>query len=120
MRNLSTGQVATPKRLIALHLPELVGSKKIANFCRRWNIATMSLFGSVLREDYDDESDIDVLVEFEPDGVPGIEFVAMASELSIVLGRPVDIVTHSAVERCDNYILRKEILETAKVIYATR
>ena len=80
----------------------------------------MSLFGSVLRDDFDLESDIDVLVEFEPGGVPGIQFVSMASELSQLLGRPVDVLTRSAVERSPNHIRRKGILESAEVIYAAR
>ena len=80
----------------------------------------MSLFGSVLRDDFDPESDIDVLVEFEPGGVPGIQFVSMASELSHLLGRPVDVLTRSAIERSSNHIRRKGILESAEVIYAAR
>ena len=92
----------------------------IADFCERWHVAELSLFGSVLRDDFRHESDIDVLVEFEPDGVPGIRFASMASELSSLLGRPVDVLTRSAVERSPNYLRRQEILETAKVIYAAR
>ena len=92
----------------------------IAEFCKRWQVAELSLFGSVLRDDFGRESDIDVLVEFEPDGVPGLRFVSMASELSRLLGRPVDVVTRSAVERSPNYIRRKAILESAEVIYAAR
>lgn len=92
----------------------------IAEFCDRWKVAELSLFGSVLRDDFVRESDIDVLVEFEPGGVPGIEFVSMASELSRLLGRPVDVVTRPAVERSPNYIRRKEILDSAQVIFAAR
>ena len=92
----------------------------IADFCRRWRVAKLSLFGSVLRDDFERESDIDVLVEFEPGGVPGIRFVSMASELSLLLGRPVDVLTRSAVERSPNHIRRKEILESAEVVYAAR
>ena len=93
-------------------------SDAIADFCRRWRVARLSLFGSVLRDDFSGESDIDVLVEFESGGVPGIRFVSMASELSILFGRPVDVLTRSAVERSPNYIRRKEILESAEVVYA--
>ena len=92
----------------------------IAEFCNRWNVAVLSLFGSVLRDDFVRESDIDVLVEFEPGGVPGIEFVNMAPELSRLLGRPVDVVTRPAVERSPNHIRRREILDSAQVIYAAR
>lgn len=92
----------------------------IAGFCERWRVAELSLFGSVLRDDYNRKSDIDVLVEFEPDGAPGLEFVRMASELSSLLGRPVDVLTRSAVERSQNHIRRQEILESAEIIYAAR
>ncbi len=92
----------------------------ITEFCKRWHVQKMALFGSVLRDDFDRESDIDVLVEFKPDGVPGLRFVSMASELSTLLGRPVDVLTRSAIERSPNHIRRKAILESAEVIYAER
>ena len=98
----------------------LVSAEAIADFCTRWRVAEMALFGSVLRDDNGRESDIDVLVEFEPGGVPGLEFVSMATELSGLLGRPVDVLTRSAVERSPNHIRRKEILGSAVVIYAAR
>ena len=91
----------------------------IADFCQRWRIAELSLFGSVLRDDFGKESDIDVLVKFEPHGEPGIRFVSMASELSLLLGRPVDVLTRSAVERSPNYIRRQAILGSAEVVYAS-
>ena len=98
--------------------PHITVSPEImADFCRRWHVSEMSLFGSVLCDDYTHESDIDVLVAFEPGNVPGLQFCCMASELSCLLGRPVDIVTRSAVERSPNHIRRKAILESAEVIY---
>lgn len=98
----------------------LASAEAIADFCTRWRVSEMALFGSVLRDDYGRESDIDVLVEFEPGGVPGLEFVSMATELSGLLGRPVDVLTRFAVERSPNHIRRKEILGSAVVIYAAR
>ena len=98
----------------------MVSPELIAQFCKRWHIREMALFGSVLRDDFDCKSDLDVLVEFRPDGVPGLRFVSMASDLSGLLERPVDVLTRSAVERSPNYIRRKEILESARVIYAER
>ena len=92
----------------------------IAEFCKQWQIVELAMFGSVLGDDFNHESDIDVLVEFEPGCVPGIQFVSMASELSRLLGRSVDVLTRSAVERSPNYIRRREILESAEVIYAAR
>lgn len=96
----------------------MASPEAIADFCKRWQVAELSLFGSVLRDDFGRGSDIDILVEFEPGGAPGLQFVSMVSELSRLLGRPVDVVTRSAVERSPNYIRRKEILKSAEVIYA--
>ncbi len=92
----------------------------IGEFCQRWRVVELSLFGSVLRADFGEDSDIDVIVEFEPDGVPGLGFVTMAEELAQLLGRPVDLLTRSAVERSPNYIRRQEILKSAEVVYATK
>jgi len=66
---------------------------KIADFCRRNHIRKLSLFGSALRDDFRPDSDIDVLVEFEPGHVPGLRFFAMQAELSEILGHPVDLNT---------------------------
>ena len=98
----------------------IASSDLIEEFCKRWHVQEMALFGSVLRDDFGRESDIDVLVEFQPDDVPGLQFVSMASELSGLLGRPVDVLTRSAIERSSNHIRRREILESAEVIYAAR
>lgn len=109
----ASGNEALSSRLMA-------APAAIAGFCDRWRVAELSLFGSVLRDDYDRESDIDVLVEFERNGTPGLEFVRMAAELSNLLGRPVDVITRPAVERSQNHIRRQEILESAEIIYAAR
>lgn len=70
----------------------------IAEFCRRHRIRRLSLFGSVLREDFRPESDVDFLVEFEPEGIPGFfELVGMKEELSGILGRDVDLKTPKAL-----------------------
>jgi predicted nucleotidyltransferase len=65
----------------------------IADFCRRHAIRKLSLFGSVLRDDFRADSDIDVLVEFEPGHVPGLAFFAMQDELSQLFGREVELHT---------------------------
>jgi len=71
-----------------------IDPKKIAEFCRRNRISKLSLFGSVLREDFGPNSDLDVLVEFEPDaGVGLIRFAGMKIELEKILGRKVDLNT---------------------------
>ena len=91
---------------------------RVAEFCRANGIVTLAIFGSILGEDFGSHSDIDVLVEFAPGRTPGLRFVKVADDLSKLLGRPVDVLTRSAVERSPNFIRRKAILESAQVIYA--
>ena len=71
----------------------LVDRVRIEDFCRRHHIRRLSLFGSVLRSDFRSDSDVDVLVEFEPGHVPGLAFFTMETELSDILGRKVDLNT---------------------------
>ncbi len=66
---------------------------KLSDFCRRSNIRRLAFFGSVLREDFRPDSDVDVLVEFEPGHVPGLAFFTLEAELSGLLGRKVDLNT---------------------------
>lgn len=70
-----------------------VDRKKIAEFCRKHHIRRLAFFGSVLREDFRPDSDVDVLVEFEPGRAPGLAFFSMEEELSGILGRRVDLNT---------------------------
>ena len=89
----------------------------LADFCRRNHIRKLSLFGSVLRDDFRPDSDIDVLVEFEPGHVPGLRFIRLQDELSTIFGgRPVDLVTPKFLNRR----IRDEVLQTAQVQYAER
>lgn len=90
----------------------------VAEFCRANGIVRLAIFGSALREDFAPESEIDVLIEFEPGRTPGFGFVSIATGLSGLFGRHVDVLTRSSVERSCNYIRRKSILETAETIYA--
>ncbi len=91
---------------------------KIADFCRRNNIRRLSLFGSVLREDFQPDSDIDVLVEFAPEHVPGfLALAALEEELSSLFGgRKIDLVT----EKFLNPRIRPRVLAEARVQYAGR
>lgn len=93
-----------------------ISKEKIAKFCRRNHIRKLSLFGSVLREDYRPDSDVDVLVEFEPGHGPGfIGLIKMEKELSGLLGgRKVDLVT----EKFLNHRIRNRVLADAEVQYA--
>ena len=99
----------------------LLDPPTIAAFCRRWKIQELAIFGSALREDFDADSDLDVLVSYAPDATWSLlDHVAMEEELAELVGRPVDMVTRRAVERSENWIRRQAILETAQVVYAER
>ena len=87
---------------------------KIAEFCRRNRIQKLSLFGSALRGELRDDSDIDLLVEFEPGHVPGLAFFAMENELSEILGRKVDLNTPQFLSR----YFRDQVLAEAELQYA--
>lgn len=86
---------------------------KIAEFCRKNHIRRLSLFGSVLRDDFDADSDIDVLVEFEDGHVPGLAFFGMEEELSRIMGRKVDLSTPQFLSP----YFRDEVLAEAEVQY---
>ena len=91
---------------------------EIRAFCRRHHIRRLSLFGSVLRDDFGPDSDVDVLVDFEEGAEPGLlEIVALQDELSQILGRTADLVERKAVEQSENYIRRRHILNTAETVY---
>lgn len=70
-----------------------ISDERMAEFCRRHHITRLALFGSVLRDDFRPDSDIDVLVEFEPGHTPGFAFFGIEEELSAMLGRKVDLNT---------------------------
>ena len=92
---------------------------EIADFCRRWQVIELALFGSALRDDFGPDSDIDVLVSFAPDAHWGLfALVQMQDELEAILGREVDLVSRQAVEQSENYIRRKAILSGLEVVYA--
>ena len=78
-----------------VHPKLVVPREAITDFCRRHHICKLALFGSVLRADFRPDSDVDVLVEFEPGHIPGFAFFAMQDELSNLLGRKVDLHTRN-------------------------
>jgi len=90
-----------------------VDRKKIADFCRKHHIRRLAFFGSVLRDDFRPDSDVDVLVEFEPGCVPGLAFFAMEQELSEILGRRVDLNTPQFVSP----YIRERVLAEAEAQY---
>jgi hypothetical protein len=101
-------------------MPQVSADKEsIAAFCRKWKIAELALFGSVLRSDFRPDSDVDVLVTFMPEARPSLlDLARMERELQGIFGREVDLVDRTAVERSRNYIRRSEILSTLEVIHA--
>jgi predicted nucleotidyltransferase len=93
--------------------------KEIAEFCRRWRIEELSIFGSALRDDFRPDSDVDVLVRFSPEARWGLfDLMRMEEELKTIFGREVDLVERSAVEHSRNYVRRKAILNNLEPIYA--
>jgi predicted nucleotidyltransferase len=88
----------------------------IATFCKKWRISEFAVFGSALREDFDDTSDVDVVVAFEVGAAWSLADVAvMAAELEEMFGRPVDILEKEAIR---NPFRRHEVLTTREVLYA--
>jgi predicted nucleotidyltransferase len=87
--------------------------EQIAEFCRKHHIRKLAFFGSVLRHDFRPGSDLDVLVEFEPDHVPGLAFFGMQDELSEILGHKVDLNTPQFLSR----YIRDDVMKEAEVQY---
>lgn len=99
---------------IAIPLPH----SEIKNFCDRWQITELALFGSVLRDDFHPGSDIDILVSFTSTSNWGLlDHAQMQQELETLLGRTVDLISKRAIERSSNWIRRQEILSTAQIVY---
>ncbi len=86
---------------------------EISEFCRRNHIRRMALFGSVIRDDFTPENDVDVLVEFVPGRTPGFAYFDMERDLSEMLGRKVDLNTPSELSK----YFRQEVLAEAEDIY---
>ena len=92
---------------------------RIADFCGKWRISRLELFGSVLRDDFRPDSDVDLLVTYEPGASPSLrQLTEIEEELRGILGRDVDLVPRKMIEASPNYIRRKSILSTVMEIYA--
>ncbi len=91
----------------------------IADFCTRWKTDKFYLFGSILRDDFRDDSDVDVLVQFAPDALWGWEIVSMKEELEKIVSRKADFLTKKSIEESHNWIRKKEILGTARLFYVS-
>ena len=90
-----------------------IPDEQIAEFCRRHHVRWLALFGSVLRDDFRQDSDVDILVEFEPGTTVGFAFVRMQDELSRILGRRVDLRTPRELSK----YFRDEVLAEAEPVY---
>ncbi len=99
-----------PKPKTQISVPQ----ERIAEFCRRHHIKKLAIFGSALRADFREDSDLDILVEFDPEHIPGLAFFAMQEELSEILGRKVDLNTPECLSR----YFRHNVLQEAQVQYA--
>ncbi len=102
-----------------MHTAIDIPDDQIAAFCEKWKVVELSLFGSVLRDDFGPGSDVDVLVEFLPGArVTLLRFVAMERELSAILARRVDLVMREALAEHPEDPRTRAILSTAEVLYA--
>ncbi|MGD1909072.1 MAG: nucleotidyltransferase family protein [Leptolyngbyaceae cyanobacterium] len=92
--------------------------EQISNFCQRWQIVEVALFGSVLRSDFRSDSDIDLLISYAPEARKGLVTKAQIKhELEDLCGREVDVVVKKSIQASRNSMRRKEILCSAQVIY---
>lgn len=95
-----------------------VPDQAIDEFCRKWKITQIELFGSALRDDFRPDSDVDLLVTFEPDArMTLLDLVKMDDEIAKLVGRPVDLIDRRGVEESSNPFRRHSILSTAQVVY---
>ncbi len=100
-------------------LPINIPRERIAAFCMKWDIVEFSLFGSVLRDDFNYDSDIDVLVSFAESAKHTLfDLVRMENELKEIFDHKIDIVSKHAIEASRNYLRRNAILNSAEPVYA--
>ncbi len=93
--------------------------EQIADFCKRWKVKEFALFGSVLREDFRSDSDVDVMLTYEADATWSLfDLVDIIEDLERIFNRKVDVVNRQALEKSPNLYRRKEILESAQIIHA--
>ena len=101
-----------------LPLPVDLPSEALVDFCRRWRIIKLEVFGSILRDDFGPDSDIDFLVTFDPAARLSLfDLVDAQDELATLIGRPVDLVERGPIEQSRNWMRRQLILGSTKTIY---
>ncbi|HAB52697.1 MAG: hypothetical protein A2315_04280 [Ignavibacteria bacterium RIFOXYB2_FULL_35_12] len=97
-----------------------IQEEQLREICKRYLIRELAVFGSALREDFNEKSDVDLLIEFEPEsGITLFNIVDLKEEFEKLFGRDVDIVSKKAIQRSRNHLKRKSILENFKVIYVS-
>ena len=95
--------------------------EQLKEICQQWKIIELALFGSVLRDDFNTRSDIDILVSFdEGSSIAFFDLDDIEEQLSMLFDRPVDLVTKKAVQQSHNWIRKKNILGNSQVIYEQR
>jgi uncharacterized protein len=110
--------MTTAQSQITLYQRLGITSQQLAAFCEHWQVAELALFGSILRDDFHLNSDIDMLVTYQPQAQHGlIEKVTMKEDLESLLNRKVDLVSKKAIEKSRNWIRRRNILSSTEVIY---
>lgn len=98
-----------------------INPQKLQEFCQKAKISELCLFGSILRDDFTPDSDIDIIVTFNPDITMSLlQFVDLEYQLQDLLKRPVDLVEKTTVEKDFNWIRRQEILNNYQVIYESQ
>lgn len=98
-----------------------ISRHQLVEFCQKWQVSELSLFGSILREDFRAESDVDFLVSYQPSAKRGLfEKMTMKEELEELLHRKVDLVSKQAIMNSHNWLRSKKILDSAEVIYVAR
>ncbi len=95
-----------------------IDQERLAALCRRYHVAKLELFGSRAKGTARPDSDVDLLVTFEPGKTPGLAFVALAEELEVVFEHKVDLLTRECVEKDFNPYRRDGILTTTELLYA--
>lgn len=104
-----------------MDLPISFNRARLAEWCQRWKVHRLAVFGSLLRPDFGPSSDVDLLVTFEPTAAWSlIDHARMEQELTDIIGRPVDLVSRAGLERSANWIRRQAILDTARPLDVQR
>lgn len=96
-----------------------IPKEQLAKLCKRWNIVELSLFGSVLRDDFGPDSDVDIMVKFAANSHTSLlDLVTIQNQIEQLVGRRIDLVTRSGIEHGSNPYIKNKILKNAETFYA--